>query len=136
MDKIGYDDNCLRWLDENSWGIPWGDGGFGGMPYDALYNSMREFFVVRGFDGIYIGDPLQAQWDWVQKMYLGFYGRHADLGGMIYWRDRLIAEGFGNIVKAFMTSPEAQLLYTPERMKEANQATRKTPLFTALVDRE
>lgn len=122
---IGYDDASGRFLIENSWGSQWGDGGFGGMPYDALYNSMREFFIVRCFDGTYLNDPLQAQWDWIQKMYLGFYGRPADLGGMLYWRERLINEGFGAIVEAFMTSPEAAGLYTPERMAEANRQTRK-----------
>jgi hypothetical protein len=121
---IGYDDTSQRFLIENSWGPSWGDGGFGGMPYDALYNSMREFFVIRGFDGIYINDPLQKEWDWIQKMYLGFYGRPADLGGMIYWRDRLIKEGFGAIVEAFMTSPEASAIYD-SKLTEANRITRR-----------
>ncbi len=122
---IGYDDACQRFLIENSWGPQWGDGGFGGMPYDSLANSLLEGFIIRGFDGIYINDPLQPQWDWIQKMYMGFYNRPADLGGMEYWRDRLIREGFGNVVEAFMTSPEAANLYAPQLMKEANRLTRK-----------
>lgn len=122
---IGYDDSCQRFLIENSWGPQWGDGGFGGMPYDTFTHNLMEGFIVRGFDGVYINDPLQKEWDWVQKMYLGFYGRHADQGGLLYWRERLINEGFGNIVEAFMTSIEASGLYTPERMREANRLTRK-----------
>lgn len=125
MMVIGYDDACQRMLIENSWGSEWGDGGFGGMPYDAFGHSFYEGFVVRGFDGLYRNDPLQAQFDWIQKMYLGFYGRHADLDGMLYWRDRLISEGFGNIVEAFMTSSEASSLYTDILMKEANRLTRE-----------
>ncbi len=120
---IGYDSE--RVLIENSWGPQWGDGGFGGMPYDSFANSLMEAFVVRGFDGIYINDPLQAQWDQIQKLYLGFYGRPADLGGMLYWRDRLINEGLSAIVEAFMTSAEAQDLYSENLMKEANRATRR-----------
>lgn len=34
---VGFDDECGRWLVENSWGSDWGDGGFFGMPYDQLW---------------------------------------------------------------------------------------------------
>lgn len=125
MVVIGYDDSCKRFLIENSWGSTWGDGGFGGMPYDSFAYSLLEGFIVRGFDGIYINDPLQAEWDWIQKLYLGYYQRHADLGGMLYWRDRLVKEGFPAIVEAFMTSAEAQVLYYENKMKEANLMTRR-----------
>lgn len=33
---IGYDDTSQRLLIENSWGVEWGDGGFGGIPYDVV----------------------------------------------------------------------------------------------------
>lgn len=33
---IGYDDESQRLLIENSWGIAWGDHGFGGIPYDMV----------------------------------------------------------------------------------------------------
>ena len=113
---------------ENSWkinGVWWGDGGYGGMDFDSFCNSLMEAFIIRGFDGIYVNDPFQVQWDWIQKIYLGFYGRPADISGMLYWRDRLIKEGFGSIIEAFMTSAEAQVLYGEGKMKEANRATRR-----------
>lgn len=33
---VGYDDECQRFLFENSWGANWGDGGFFGVPYDQM----------------------------------------------------------------------------------------------------
>jgi len=49
----------------------------------------------------------------VQKAYIAYYGRPADIGGLTYWADRLNAAG-GNlsaIIQAFGTSAEAQDLY-------------------------
>ena len=41
---IGYDDAAGRLLVENSWGSGWGDGGFFGIPYDALGPSVVDHY--------------------------------------------------------------------------------------------
>jgi len=125
MVVIGYDDDYQRFLIENSWGSAWGDGGFGGMPYVSLGMSFMEGFIVRGFDGIYINDPLQAEFDKIQKMYKGYYQRPGDLGGLLYWRGRMIQNGFADIAEAFITSEESNILYSPEVIRAANRITRK-----------
>jgi hypothetical protein len=51
--------------------------------------------------------------DTVQKVYLAYYNRPADLAGMNYWAQRLYDEGgnMNNIINAFATSSEAVALY-------------------------
>lgn len=51
--------------------------------------------------------------DQVQKIYIAFYQRPADSAGLVYWANRIEAEG-GNIdavVSSFANSPEANTLY-------------------------
>lgn len=43
---VGFDDDCQRWLVENSWGSEWGDSGFFGVPYSSLQSlteSLQHF---------------------------------------------------------------------------------------------
>lgn len=51
----------------------------------------------------------------VQKLYIAFYQRPADSGGLLYWAQRLEAAGgsLEGIIDAFATSPEATALYGP-----------------------
>jgi hypothetical protein len=125
MVVIGYDDAYQRFLIENSWGPLWGDGGYGGMHYESFGMSFMEGFIIRCFDGIYINDPLQADFNKVQKMYKGYYQRPGDLGGLLYWRDRMIQNGFADIAEAFISSEESNILYSPEVIRAANRITRK-----------
>jgi len=46
---VGFDDDCQRWLIENSWGADWADGGFFGVPYASLQSlteSMQHFNIT------------------------------------------------------------------------------------------
>lgn len=43
---IGYDDASQRLLIENSWGPAWGDGGFFGLPYNAVATIVPELWVL------------------------------------------------------------------------------------------
>ena len=45
---VGYDDNCQRFLFENSWGTAWGDGGFFGVPYEDMFSP----FFMQGINHI------------------------------------------------------------------------------------
>jgi hypothetical protein len=51
--------------------------------------------------------------DTVQKVYIGYYQRPADPGGLIYWADRLDKTGgnLNEIIEAYANSPESQALY-------------------------
>lgn len=48
----------------------------------------------------------QASLNFVQSLYVGYYGRPADQEGLTYWADRLEAEGEGAIINAFGNSAE------------------------------
>lgn len=54
-----------------------------------------------------------AYLDTVQKIFIGYYQRPADPGGLIYWADRLNKSGgnLSEIIEAFANSAEAQTLY-------------------------
>ena len=49
----------------------------------------------------------------VQKVYIGYYQRPADPGGLIYWEAKLEARGgnLNEIVENFANSAESQALY-------------------------
>jgi hypothetical protein len=51
--------------------------------------------------------------DTVQKIYIGYYQRPADPGGLIYWAGRLDNAGgsFAEIIEAYANSAESQALY-------------------------
>lgn len=50
----------------------------------------------------------QASLNFVQNLYVAYYGRPADSEGLQYWADRAEAEGEGAIINAFGNSPEFQ----------------------------
>jgi len=43
---IGYDEPRQYVLVRNSWGMEWGDGGYGRLSYESLRQSVREAFAV------------------------------------------------------------------------------------------
>jgi serpin B len=49
----------------------------------------------------------------VQKMYIGYYQRPADPGGLLYWSERLqgVRGSLDEIIDAFANSPESKALY-------------------------
>lgn len=67
---IGYDstikDSCPglsqpgSWLDQNSWGQLYGDGGFFGYPFGAMTSDVMEAWVVRGFSDVLINPEPQT----------------------------------------------------------------------------
>jgi C1A family cysteine protease len=43
---VGYDDNMQRWIVKNSWGLGWGDNGYGYVPYEYLdVSNANDFWV-------------------------------------------------------------------------------------------
>src|SRR5262249_32133990 len=46
---VGYDDDVHRFIIRNSWGPPWGKGGYGFMPYAYLLNGglADDFWTIR-----------------------------------------------------------------------------------------
>ncbi len=43
---VGYDDNARRLLIRNSWGLGWGDGGYGTLPYEYTEKGLADDFWV------------------------------------------------------------------------------------------
>lgn len=84
---IGYDDSIVRpnplmnqngsWLDQNSWGRTYGDGGFFGYPYAALASDAMEAYVIRGFADVMINPVPEIPYitrpevvlDWYHKVF-------------------------------------------------------------------
>jgi hypothetical protein len=92
-------------------------------------------FVAVGFD-IIQSDPLPMPYsDTVQKIFIGYYQRPADPGGLIYWAERLDATG-GNlteIIEAFANSAESQALYGT--INSSNISTVVNGIYNALFGR-
>jgi len=57
MTVIGYDDEVQKFLVQNSWGKEWGDGGFGGFPYEIADEWYFEAWMVRTFNGWGLREP-------------------------------------------------------------------------------
>jgi C1A family cysteine protease len=58
---IGYDDSTERFLVENSWGSAYGDGGFVGIPYNALNADIMEALIIREFAGYTLNSIYRTQ---------------------------------------------------------------------------
>jgi hypothetical protein len=73
--------------------------------------------------------------DTVQKVYIGYYQRPADPGGLLYWAARL-GVGGGNlnaIIEAFANSAESQALYGT--INSSNISTVVNGIYDALFGR-
>jgi len=77
-----------------------------------------------------------SYFDTVQKVYIGYYQRPADPGGLIYWAARLDGGG-GNlnaIIEAFANSAESQALYGT--INSSNISTVVNGIYNALFGRD
>lgn len=54
MVVVGYDDNRGAYKVLNSWGVSWGDGGFGWISYNAFANQVREAYTAQD---VIVTDP-------------------------------------------------------------------------------
>jgi C1A family cysteine protease len=57
---VGYDDALGGFIFQNSWGIGWGDNGYGLLKYGVIGGCILEAWVVRGFNGVEIIQPTPA----------------------------------------------------------------------------
>jgi hypothetical protein len=73
--------------------------------------------------------------DTVQKIYIGYYQRPADPGGLIYWAGRLDNAGgsFAEIIEAYANSAESQALYGT--INSGNISTVVNGIYYALFGR-
>lgn len=46
---VGYDDALGYWIVENSWGVEWGDNGFGAIPYGLVDVDILDIWVMTEF---------------------------------------------------------------------------------------
>jgi len=46
---VGYDDKHQKFLIQNSWGVSWGDKGYGGLPYSIVREPFFEAWMARSF---------------------------------------------------------------------------------------
>ncbi len=77
-----------------------------------------------------------SYYDTVQQIYIGYYQRPADPGGVIYWAGRLDSSG-GNleaIIEAFANSAESQALYGT--INSVNISTVVNDIYNALFARD
>lgn len=74
--------------------------------------------------------------DTVQKVYIGYYQRAADPGGLIYWAAKLDAKGgnLNEIIEAFANEPESQALYGT--INSSNISTVVDSIYNALFGRD
>jgi hypothetical protein len=71
-------------------------------------NAARSVTVLFTADGSF-----STYFDTVQKVFIGYYQRPADPGGLLYWAGRLngIGGNLNEIIEAYANSPEARSLY-------------------------
>ena len=79
-----------------------------------LFGCFCCFFLLSFFSFQSNAYPAASSYfDTVQKIYIGYYQRPADPGGLIYWAGRLDSSGssLAEIIEEFANSPESQALY-------------------------
>jgi C1A family cysteine protease len=57
---VGYDDTEQYFKFKNSWGMLWGDGGYGYLPYDYLEDYMMDAWSAK--DSLYNPTPPEPSW--------------------------------------------------------------------------
>jgi hypothetical protein len=74
--------------------------------------------------------------DTVQEIYIGYYQRPGDPGGLIYWANRLFNSGgnLSEIIEAYANSAEAQALYGT--INSSNISTVVNGIYRALFGRD
>nr|WP_299240467.1 DUF4214 domain-containing protein [uncultured Halomonas sp.] len=69
--------------------------------------SSNDYSVEAGRDAIAnVSIPSDASLDFVQEMYVAYYGRPADIAGQRFWAEMADAQGQGAIINAFGDSQE------------------------------
>ncbi len=43
---VGYDDGASEWMVRNSWGAPWGEAGYGYLPYQYVEQYGGEAWIM------------------------------------------------------------------------------------------
>ncbi len=81
-------------------------------------------------------NSVNAYFDTVQKIYIGYYQRPADPAGLIYWADRLNASNgnLSEIIDAFSSSFESRALYGT--ITNSNISTVVNNIYLALFNRD
>lgn len=112
----GWSESSQRFRAQNSWGAAWGDGGFLGIPTSLFTPD----FIV-GFEEITPACGLvNAGWrpTWtpsqsaVQRLYIAYLGRPADIEGLYYWDAQFATSGSAvDMIAAMAASAEAQAMY-------------------------
>jgi hypothetical protein len=81
---------------------------------DAVYENVCTITmnVTRSVAALFT-DAFDRYFDTVQKVYIGYYQRPADPGGLLYWAGRLAATigDLNEIIEAYANSAESQALY-------------------------
>lgn len=95
---------CLRF--RNSWSGNWGSGGDGFIP-EGFVNSGVMFDCYTYADVSDITQKVMTQ-DQLNKLYLGFFKRPVDQGGINQW----VGKDFDTVVDGLLASPENRE-YTP-----------------------
>ena len=82
------------------------------------------------------GNSISTYFDTVQEIYIGYYQRPADPGGLIYWANRLFNSGgnLSEIIEAFANSAESQALYGT--INSSNISTVVNGIYKALFGRD
>jgi hypothetical protein len=95
----------------------------------------RPFYLATGGKA-QIVSALNGFIDTVQEIYIGYYQRPADPGGLIYWANRLDGSGgnLNEIIEAFANSPESQALYGT--INSSNISTVVNGIYNALFGRD
>jgi len=139
---IGSTSGNLYALDPRSGQEVWSTNVGVGIPGPDEHNVSQPLTGLGAGEGLLVipaGNLLiafESHFDTVQEIYIGYFQRPADPGGLIYWTERLDATG-GNlteIIEAFANSAESQALYGT--INSSNISTVVNSIYNALFGRD
>lgn len=131
----GYSDSMGGFIVKNSWNTPWGDNGYGILPY-AQAARIYEAWLLRTFKGwtvapaIDVHNGVSAQ---VFRLYKGMYLREPDLAGHAYHVDSIVNHGvtISQVANNFTIAPEFA-----ERYGVLNDTAFVVQLYRNIFNRE